>query len=419
MNHKYYLYLFQYYYHYAATLNYYHIRVSHNMTIRMVSASKLTKIASASNPIVAVFFLAVGYYLGSQHALIVSYNNSSSSSSSSSSTGFIHSQVPPSKSFATSKNQAADTAPSKLFATSKNYQVANINTTGDGTKDASAFRLHPHIELSEDPGLFRKIVYPLVRKLVESGEVTNCPLAPVKPYLDILKNIEESPSYYEDSNVKNSNQTCPVVFLFYFEGGSGMAETFFDFYSNIRTKRCLNFIVSSRWKDHEQTKKIEDNGYTIVGASYPEQTQTISMSLDEIKKQYGDDVLVSVNDLDHLLVWFDLAGKPHRYSIYTEMVKLYAYELLSTRGCSNQNVHEKYVVPCTCLMEKNEKYISTTEDGVVWSEYGVTNRFHPTANFYLNKSLETKAEKSPYAYSVGTVFANLRLYEVSPLSHIY
>ena len=197
-----------------------------------------------------------------------------------------------------------------------------------------------------------------------------------------------------------------------------MAETFFDYYSNIRTKRCLNFIVSSRWKDHEQTKEIVDkHGYTIVGASYPKQDKTISMSLDKIKKKYGDDVLVSVNDLDHLLVWFDLASKPHRYSSYTDMVKLYAYELLSTRGFSNQNVNEKYVVPCTCLMEKNEKYISTIEDGVVWSEYGVTNRFHPTANFYLNKSLETKVEKgkSAYAYSIGTVFANLRLYEVSPV----
>jgi hypothetical protein len=93
---------------------------------------------------------------------------------------------------------------------------------------------------------------------------------------------------------------------------------------------------------------------------------------------------------------------------------LYAYELLTTRGCSDQNVMEKYVIPCTCLMELNEKYVSTVEDGVIWSEYGVNNRFHPTGNFYLNRSLAEPGDgDSNYVYSIGTVFANLRKYEVS------
>jgi hypothetical protein len=71
-------------------------------------------------------------------------------------------------------------------------------------------------------------------------------------------------------------------------------------------------------------------------------------------------------------------------------------------------------------MEKNEKYISTVEDGVIWSEYGVNNRFHPTGNFYLNRSLAEKGDgDSNYVYSIGTVFANLRKYEVSMPSWYY
>lgn len=116
-------------------------------------------------------------------------------------------------------------------------------------------------------------------------------------------------------------------------------------------------------------------------------------------------MVVSVNDLDHLLVWFDLDGNPHRYSSYTDIVKLYIYELLSTKGCpDDKNVHEKYVVPCTCLMKNNQEYMSTHDDGILWSEYGVSNRFHPTANFYLNDTLKQAVSNR----TIGTVFSNLR-----------
>jgi len=358
--------------------------------------SEQRRIPTVSMPIFAAIFVALGYYLGSQRGLIKSIHDSSSSSS------------------------CVDLVSPQLIPLTFGNQVTtgNTNMTGKDNKDVNTFRLHPSIELSEHPELYRKLVYPPVRKLVESGKVENCPLDPVKPYLDILKNIDDDSLYYEDDNKKNTNQTCPVVFLFYFEGGSKMAELFFDYYSNIKTKRCLNFIVSSRWIDKPGTKEMAENhGYTIVGKHYPKQDKTISMTLFEVQKQYGDEVLASVNDLDHLLVWFDRSGEPHRYSSYTDMVRLYAYELLSTRGCSNQNVNEKYVVPCTCLMEKNEKYISTV-DGVIWSEYGVTNRFHPTANFYLNRSLAIRTDgDGEYAYSIGTVFANLRKYQADIITH--
>mmetsp|Transcript_11420 Transcript_11420/g.17029 ORF Transcript_11420/g.17029 Transcript_11420/m.17029 type:complete len:468 (-) Transcript_11420:261-1664(-) len=347
----------------------------------------------ASKIVIALFSLAAGYYIGCQHALIVSLSQSSSSS-----IDFLSPQLLSPKSLV---------APKDLVTSKKEL-----------TKDPKTVQLHPQIQLSEDTELFKKTVYPLVRKLLDTKEeVKRCPSADVKPYLDILKNVDENHSYYED---ESNYQSCPVVFLFYFEGGTRMVETFFDYYANIKTKRCINFIVNIRYKDDEEANaSIKKNGYKVVGAHYPKQDKTISMSLYDMQKEHGDDVLVSVNDLDHLLVWFDTDGKPHRYSSYSDMVMLYAYELLSTEGCSNQNVHEKYVVPCTCLMENNDKYISTIKDGVVWSEYGKTNRFHPTANFYLDRKLETKEEKrdSGYAYSIGTVFANLRAYEGDMITH--
>jgi len=356
-----------------------------------------TRAKRISGPVFVAIVFALGFYLGSQRELIKSIYDDDSSLSS-------NDILSPQAMTSAFDNQA---------------KSGNGKTMGKYNRGRDVFRLHANIEISENPELYRKLVYPPVRKLVESGKVKDCPLAPVKPYLNILGNIDDDPQYYEDSSIKNSNQTCPVVFLFYFEGGSKIADVFFDFYSNIKSNRCINFIVSSRWIDVNGTREMAANhGYSIVGKHYPKQDKTISMSLYEVQKQYGDDVLVSVNDLDHLLVWFDHSGNPHRYSSYTDIVRLYAYELLSTEGCSDQNVHEKYVVPCTCLMEKNEKYISKIEDGVIWSEYGDTNRFHPTANLYLNRSLATMGDgDGDYVYSIGTVFANLRKYEADIITH--
>ena len=189
-----------------------------------------------------------------------------------------------------------------------------------------------------------------------------------------------------------------------------MVETFFKFYSNIKTTRCLQFIVSKRWTDHPETRKIvEKHGFYIVGKGRT-QSLTIIDGLKTTKEMFGNQVVVSVNDLDHLLVWFDLDGNPHRYSSYTDIVKLYIYELLSTKGCpDDKNVHEKYVVPCTCLMKNNQEYMSTHDDGILWSEYGVSNRFHPTANFYLNDTLKQAVSNR----TIGTVFSNLRNMKVS------
>ena len=382
---------------------------------------------------------------------------------------------------------------------------------------ASVFRLHDYVHVQEDRALFQQLIHPKVQKLLDqegthellTQTCRETKTEDIQPYLQILHNIMDKPDYYEEHEVQqrfepkikknnnkqkakipNTEQTldiCPVIFLFYFEGGTQMTQIWLDYYQNILQKRCLNFIVNQRHVENQELTSIltKDHGYSIVGQAHKKQDKTISMSLDVLKQQYGDNLLVSVNDLDHLLVWFDTtavtptnkdttttttvpspeasyvkvrdeyfesygtstesAGIPYRYSTYTDIVLLYVYELLSTKGCSNQNVREKYVVPCTCLMKNNTEYVSTVlrpassssttqtvrsaaggasssnnnNNTLIWSEYGKTNRFHPTANFYLNRTLErTKdARTNRYAYSIGTVYANLRNYQRDVITH--
>ena len=62
---------------------------------------------------------------------------------------------------------------------------------------------------------------------------------------------------------------------------------------------------------------------------------------------------------------------------------------------------------------------------MIWSEYGITNRFHPTANFYLNRSQEnsivnsngTSQFQNNYAYTIGTVYSNLKNYNYDMITH--
>jgi len=346
---------------------------------------------ASSRVITIAFSVAVGCFIGSQSVLFLSHHASISQPISS---------------------ELYLTAP-RIAPYNDQKSIANRNIpVANGSEDPTVFRLHEHVRVSENLNLYRKIIYPLVRKLVESGVVESCPSdEQVRPYLDILKNIEENPSFYEDNSIQNNSQTCPVVFIFYFEGGLKLAESFFKYYSNFETKRCFRFVVPKRWQDHPETQEIIDtHGYTVMWADNKNSTNlqglTLINGLKVCKRLYGERVVVSMNDLDHFLVWFDLEGQPHRYSSYTDIVRLYVYEFLTTKGCpDDKNVDEKYVVPCTCLMKENKVYKNAIEnDGVLWSQYRSTNVFHPTANFYLNETLVYKALRS----KTSTVFSNLR-----------
>ncbi len=341
-------------------------------------------------PVFALLCLATGFFLGSQLQVLKQLQDDYTPLSASLDS-FVSSKHPPSNTTAETKSQS------------------------DNRNDKSgAFRLHPTITIAENPELYKELVHSKAKELVEHGKVDGCDQTLVEPYLEILRNIEKEPLFYEDGHIAN-NEACPLIFMFYFEGGSFIADTFFEYYSNIKTKRCINFIVAKKWMQIPETREMaESRGYKILDRHMPKQDKCISQNLYGIQKKFGDDTLVSVNDLDHLLVWFDNNGTAYRYSSYTDMVRMYVVELLTTEGCSDQQVKERYVVPCTCLMEDNQKYLSRHEDGVIWSEYGVTNRFHPTGNFYLNRTFHRPEDgRESYVYSISTVFANLRKYQVS------
>jgi hypothetical protein len=412
------------------------------------STAKENTNTKSTNYIFGFCLLGIGYYLGCQHSLIIA---STTQTTSTSTTQTRSTQT-------TQSTQHSSSLPSLDSFASSSSSSSSTSKTKSSSSSSSSFQLHEHITLIEDRQKFQKLIVPKVNKLLTEENIQKlkikCPREvrdnELQPYIDILINIQQNSSYYEsvqnNSNTTNSTD-CPVLFLYYYEGGTQMTKTWLDYYSNIKTKQCINFIVNKRTTlENQNTTRLlkEQYGYNIIGSkSYVKQDKTISMSLGEIKKQYSDNVVVSVNDLDHLLVWFDNDGsndgegrsKPYRYSTYTDIVLTYIYELLSTPGCPNEkNVHEKYVVPCTCLMHNNDVYESTvidhqtgiaTPDRMIWSEYGITNRFHPTANFYLNRSQEnnvvnsngTSQFQNNYAYTIGTVYSNLKNYNYDMITH--
>lgn len=276
--------------------------------------------------------------------------------------------------------------------------VGNVSATeiAEQSSGITPIRLHERVEIAENAELFDDIFRPLVADILSkdtdiASVIKSCPQADVKPYLDVMQNLHSNPQYYESSDTTNDTAyyNCPVVFLFYYESGTtNLLNRWINFHSNIATKRCIKIIAPRRYRDGTDVHHLANLGYELIGPEWPvKQDKVININLDALMKEeaYGENTLVSVNDLDHLLVWFDAKdrGRPYRYSTYSDMVRLYVYELLSTSGCTNQMVLERYAIPCTCVLEDNAKYIDLGQGGTIYSQYGKNNLFRPTSNFYL------------------------------------
>ena len=293
------------------------------------------------------------------------------------------------------------------------------------------FTLHERVKVKEDQLLFDSEFRPKIDNLLKeygggTSILNGCKEAEIEPYLNILRNVQSNPKYYERNVDDNYDWKCPLVLLFYYESGTkSLFDRWVQYYSRITQRRCIKIIAPKRYRNVTDIHTLTGLGYELIGPGWPiKQDKVININLDAMQKDednYGEDTLVSVNDLDHLMVFFGTDGKPHRYSSYSDMVALYVYELLSVPklgnrlSCGGQMMAERYNIPCTCVLEDNSRYISLDENSLIYSEYGKANKFHSTANFYLRngKPLGTNQDE----WLTGTVYANLRGFQQDAITH--
>jgi hypothetical protein len=95
-------------------------------------------------------------------------------------------------------------------------------------------------------------------------------------------------------------------------------------------------VVPKQYQQCEDIAKLEKLGYTFLKSTQEEQHPVINEALDLLRASYGPDTLVSVNDIDHLLVWRADDGRIYRYTSYREIAMLYLHAFLSTDGCRNK-----------------------------------------------------------------------------------
>ena len=216
------------------------------------------------------------------------------------------------------------------------------------------FTLHERVKVKEDQLLFDSEFRPKIVNLLKefddgTSTLKGCKEAEIEPYLNILRNVQTNPKYYERNENSKYDWKCPLVLLFYYESGTkSLFDRWVQYYSRITQRRCVKIIAPKRYRNVTDIHTLAGLGYELIGPGWPiKQDKVININLDAMRKDednYGEDTLVSINDLDHLMVFFGSDGKPYRYSSYSDMVALYVYELLSAQKlgkfCGNQMMAE-------------------------------------------------------------------------------
>ena len=138
---------------------------------------------------------------------------------------------------------------------------------------------------------------------------------------------------------------CPLIFLFYYEETNEEdMNNFVQYYDNF-DPQCIKFAVPWDFVDSSDIEAHEmKTGFQFISstARYSDQNQVINDALSQIRKSYGPYCLVSVNDMDHYLVWryqeegSDLESRYYQYNSYSDAVRLYMYSFLTTPGCGNK-----------------------------------------------------------------------------------
>ena len=188
----------------------------------------------------------------------------------------------------------------------------------------------------EDPNLFRKYFHPLITSFLKTYSLVDKASTSKEystkgvesKYLELLKSIvsQEKPTDYKE--------TCPVIVLFYYHEGSINMQSLTQYYEKFGTN-CIHFAVGKEFHNSKTVTRYEGLGYNFIKSDETTQNPIILDGLKALAKMYGNDTLVSVNDLDHLLVWKD-KGRYYQYSSYNDFVLVYLHGFLSTEGCQNK-----------------------------------------------------------------------------------
>mmetsp|Transcript_15927 Transcript_15927/g.45808 ORF Transcript_15927/g.45808 Transcript_15927/m.45808 type:complete len:759 (-) Transcript_15927:130-2406(-) len=312
----------------------------------------------------------------------------------------------------------------KNFETLHQYKRNYSDTAQDNTsksispaKGTTSIILQ-QLDITENNSLFKEEFYPLLENYLNNVEFANSSSTSercepesaeatyIKTMRSVMLQLNETKDY--DNFHWGALHPCPLTLLFYYEQTDAEKfNNFLRFYHRF-DNRCIKFAVPWDFVDSDEIALYEQNtGFQFIRSSarYSNQNKVINDALGVIRNSYGPYCLVSVNDMDHYLLWQHRGGatglqpaskKFYKYSSYSNAAMLYMYSFLSAPECGNKNVHETMVAPCTCLLENNTVYRKIDEP--FFSEYGETNMFHPSMNFWVQPE---------FVDNVGTVFSNL------------
>ena len=128
----------------------------------------------------------------------------------------------------------------------------------------------------------------------------------------------------------------------------------------MKTMRAvIKFAVPWDFVDSDQIDFYKKNyGIQFIQSSarYSDQNKVINDALSLIRDSCGPYCLVSVNDMDHYLVWQNSGSGPtelesaskkfYRYSSYPDAAMLYMYSFLSAPGCGNKVCYYEVCILC-------------------------------------------------------------------------
>jgi len=252
----------------------------------------------------------------------------------------------------------------KNFETLHQYKRNYSDTAQDNTsksispaKGTTSIILQ-QLDITENNSLFKEEFYPLLENYLNNVEFANSSSTSercepesaeatyIKTMRSVMLQLNETKDY--DNFHWGALHPCPLTLLFYYEQTDAEKfNNFLRFYHRF-DNRCIKFAVPWDFVDSDEIALYEQNtGFQFIRSSarYSNQNKVINDALGVIRNSYGPYCLVSVNDMDHYLLWQHRGGatglqpaskKFYKYSSYSNAAMLYMYSFLSAPECGNK-----------------------------------------------------------------------------------